>query len=127
LKLTREKYDQDSLTKFNKAIPIPNTISKEFVTKIILEHGIPEKILIDQSTNFLSEVFKNTCKLLKINKIQTTAYYPESNNALERSHRTSAEYLRYYVDEEQTDWDEWILFAMFTCNTTPRQDICPLN
>ena len=36
---------QDNLTKFSKAIPIPNqeanTISKEFVTKIILEHGIP--------------------------------------------------------------------------------------
>jgi len=114
---------QDSLTKFSKAIPIPNqeanTISKEFVTKIILEHGIPEKILTDQGTNFLSEIFKNTCKLLKINKIQTTAYHPESNGALERSHRTLAEYLRHYVNEDQTDWDEWIPFAMFTYNTTP--------
>jgi len=67
---------QDSLTKFSKAIPIPNqeanTVSKAFVTKIVLEHGIPEKILTDQGTNFLSEIFKNTCKLLKINKIQTT-------------------------------------------------------
>jgi len=64
---------QDNLTKFSKAMPIPNqeanTISKEFVTKIILEHGIPEKILTDQGTNFMSEIFKNTCKLLKINKI----------------------------------------------------------
>jgi len=114
---------QDSLTKFSKAIPIPNqeanTISKEFVTKIILEHGIPEKILTDQGTNFLSEIFKNTCKLLKINKIQTTAYHPESNGALERSHRTLAEYLRHYIDEDQTNWDEWIPFAMFTYNTTP--------
>jgi len=62
--------------------------SKEFVTKIVLKHGIPEKILTDQGTNFLSEIFKNMCKLLKINKIQTTAYHPESNGALERSHRT---------------------------------------
>jgi len=42
---------QDNLTKFSKAIPIPNqeanTISKEFVTKIVLKHGIPEKILTD--------------------------------------------------------------------------------
>src|SRR5436190_21161158 len=53
------------------------------------------------------------------NKIQTTAYHPESNGALERSHRTLAEYLRHYIDEDQTDWDEWIPFAMFTYNTTP--------
>jgi len=77
---------QDSLMKFSKAIPIPNqeanTISKEFVTKIVLEYGIPEKILTDQGTNFLSEIFKNTCRLLKINKIQTTAYHPESERCI---------------------------------------------
>jgi len=38
---------------------------------------------------------------------------------LERSHRTLAEYLRHYTNEDQTDWDEWISFAMFTYNTTP--------
>jgi len=63
------------------------------VTKIVFEHGMPEKILTDQGTNFTSEMFKNTCKLLKIEKIQTSAYHPESNGALERSHQTLAEYL----------------------------------
>jgi len=76
--------------------------------KSSFEHGIPEKNLTDKGTNFLSEVFKNTCKLLKINKIQMTT--SESNNALERSHRTLhrtlAEYLRHYVNEDQADWDE---------------------
>ncbi|KAL6255544.1 hypothetical protein P5V15_013884 [Pogonomyrmex californicus] len=51
----------------------------------------------DQGTNFTSELFKNTCKLLKIQKLQTTAYYPETNAALERSHRTLTEYLRHYI------------------------------
>jgi len=114
---------QDNLTKFSKAIPIPNqeanTISKEFVTKIVLEHGIPNKILTDQGTNFLSEIFKNTCKLLKIDKIQTTAYHPESNDALERSHCILSEYLRHYINKDQTDWDEWVPYAMFAYNTTP--------
>jgi len=66
----------------------------------------------------MSEIFKNICKLLKINKIQTTAYHPESNGALERSHRTLAEYIRH-INKDQTDWDEWIPFAIFTYNTTP--------
>jgi len=77
---------QDDLTKFSKAIPLPNqeatTVAKEFITKIICEHGIPETVLTDQGTNFLSEIFKNVCKLLRITKIQTTAYQPESNGAL---------------------------------------------
>jgi len=29
------------------------------------------------------------------------------------------EYLRHYINDEQTDWDEWIPYAMFTYNTTP--------
>jgi len=78
-------------------------VAKEFVTKIICEHGIPEIVLTDQGTNFLSEIFKNVCKLLKIAKVQTTAYHPESNGALERSHRTLSEYLRHYINEDQTD------------------------
>lgn len=114
---------QDCLTKFSKAIPLPNqeavTVAKEFVTKIVCDHGIPKKILTDQGTNFLSEVFKGICKLLKISKLQTTAYHPESNGALERSHRTLAEYLRHYVNDEQNNWDEWLPYAMFTYNTTP--------
>ena len=114
---------QDHLTKFSKAMPLPNqeanTVSKAFVTKIVLEYGIPECILTDQGTNFMSEVFKNTCKLLKIKKIQTTAYHPESNGVLERSHRTLAEYLRHFINKDQTDWDEWIPYANYTYNTTP--------
>lgn len=64
-------------------------------------------------------MFKDVCKLLKIEKIQTTAYHPESNEALELSHRTLDEYLRHYINADQTDWDEWIPYAMFTYNTTP--------
>jgi len=48
------------------------------------------------------------CKLLKIIKIQTITYDPESNEALERSHRTLAEYLQHYINK---DWDEWILYV----------------
>jgi hypothetical protein len=55
---------QDELSKFTVAIPIPRqdaeTVEQEFVTL-----GTPSKFLTDQGSNFLSEVFKNTCKMLK--------------------------------------------------------------
>jgi len=64
-------------------------------------------------------MFKNICKLLHINKIQTTAYHPESNGALKRSHRTLTEYLHHYINADQIDSDEWIPYAIFIYNTTP--------
>ena len=66
----------------------------------------------------MSEVFKNTCSLLKIKKIESTAFQPEFQGSIERSHRVLAEYLRHYVREDQIDWDSWVLFATDVYNTT---------
>jgi hypothetical protein len=43
---------------------------QEFVTHVILKLEKPNKILTDQGSNFQSEVFKNTCKILKVKKLQ---------------------------------------------------------
>lgn len=94
-------------------------IADALVTQIICKHGNPQKILTDQGSNFLSSLFKGVCKLLKIEKLQTTDYHPQANGALERSHKTLAEYLRHYTDNDQSDWDIWIRYAMFIYNTTP--------
>jgi hypothetical protein len=113
---------QDDLTKFMTAVPIPQqdaeTVAREFVTNVVLKMGAPRQLLTDQGTNFLSELFKSTCRMLKIKKIQTTAWRPESNGGLERSHRVLGEYLRHYVNEDQSNWDEWIPYAMYVYNTT---------
>jgi len=56
----------------------------------------------------MSILFKETCKLLRSEKILCSAFHPESNTGLWKSHRFFAEYLRHYVQEEQSDWDKWI-------------------
>jgi hypothetical protein len=64
----------------------------------------------------MSEVFKNTCKMLRIKKLQTTPFHPESNGSLERSHRVLKEYLRHYIREDQSNWDEWVPYAVYVYN-----------
>jgi len=59
----------------------------------------------DQGANFISEVFRNTCKILKIKKIQTTAFHPESQGGIERSNRELPEYLRHcQLASDQLGW-----------------------
>jgi len=115
---------QDDLSIFIIAIPIPQqyaeTNAKEFGLNVVLKFGAPAQILTDQGSNFLSDLFKNMFKILRIRKIQTTAFHPESNGGLERSHRVLAEYLRHYVRENQTSWDDWIPYAVYVYNTTVR-------
>lgn len=114
---------QDDLTKFVGAIPIPtqesDVIVREFTEKIVLQYGIPKSILTDQGANFLCDLLKGVAKLLGIKKLQTTAYHPETNGALEKNHCTFKEYLRNYINPERDDWDSWIPFGIYTYNTTP--------
>ena len=56
--------------------------------------------------------------MLRIRKIQSTAFHPKSQGSIERSHRVLAEYLRHYVKEDQMDWDEWVKFVTFAYNTS---------
>ena len=113
---------QDDLSKFLVALSIPQqdaeTVAREFVLNIVLKFGAPTQILTDQDSNFLNDLFKSMCKLLRFEKIQTTAFHPESNGSLERSHRVLREYSRHYVREDQTNWDEWIPYAVYVYNTT---------
>jgi hypothetical protein len=61
---------QDNLSKYIIAVPIEDitaeTAARNFVVEIVLKYGIPDKILTDQGTQFMGELFVNCCKLLRI-------------------------------------------------------------
>lgn len=114
---------QDDLTKYSIAHPIPSQeteiVARVFVEKFICIYGIPDQILTDQGTNFMSTLFTQICKLLKIKKLSTTAYHPQSNGALERFHKTLGEYLRNFSQSDSLNWDMWLPYLTFCYNTTP--------
>ena len=55
-------------------------------------------------------------KRFKIKKVRTTAFHPQSNGSLERSHHALGGFLKQYtiVDHE---WDEWLEIAILNYNT----------
>jgi transposase InsO family protein len=73
------------------------------VSNIVLRYGTPKILQTDRGSNFMSEEFLNTCKILKIKKIQSTVFHPESQGSIETSHRVLAEYFRHYVNEDQSN------------------------
>ncbi|KAL4083034.1 hypothetical protein QTP88_028364 [Uroleucon formosanum] len=112
---------QCDLTKFSIATPMANkesnTVAYHFVTSFVCIHGMPQSLVSDQGTEFLSRVFTETCKLIGIKHSTTSPYHPQANGALERSHRTLGEYLRHYVDVNQQNWDSYVPYAMFVYNS----------
>jgi len=111
---------QDDLTKYCAAYPIRSTTAEE--TSECLIHfislfGIPKYVLTDQGTNFTADIFKETCKFLKIKQLWSSPYHPQTQGALERSHSTLKEYLKSYVSENQDNWPRYVYTAMLAYNT----------
>lgn len=59
----------------------------------------------------------------KIKQFKTTAFYPQSNGSLERSHQVLIEYLKQFTDKKK-NWDEWVNAAMFSYNTSVHEETC---
>src|ERR1700722_18383740 len=111
----------DRLTRWPEAFAVTNQrakiIATLLMTEIIPRYGAPRTLLSDQGTNFLSKLCKKVYKLMKIHKLQTSAYFPSANGLVERFNHTIADMLSMYTRENQTDWDlfiPWVLFAYRT-------------
>jgi transposase InsO family protein len=73
----------DHLTSYPEAIPIRQITAEEcarvYATHITARHGSCSKLIIDQGRNFTSSFFRETCKILGVKQIFTTAYHPQAN------------------------------------------------
>ena len=82
----------DYLTKWPEAFTVPDqkaeTIARLLVNEIICCHGIPEELLSDRGTNFLSSVIQEICSLLGVKKINTSGYHPQTDGVVEKFNST---------------------------------------
>jgi len=105
----------DSFKKWAEAFPIRNkeaeTVAKVHVEQLFCRFGAPVSLLSDQGTEVDSSIMQNVCKLLKIDKLRTTAYKP-STNQVERLHRTLNSILAKTVDWNHRDLDSKLSHAM---------------
>lgn len=115
---------QDQLSKYSLAVPLCKTDSRTIATALIdhliTKFGAPKSILTDQGRNLTSSLIKNIAKKFQIKQIRTTAFRPQSNGSIERSHHVLTEYLKQYI-HDTNDWDQWISLAMFSYNTSTHE------
>ena len=102
----------DYFTKWAEMIPTADhraeTCAKTLVLKVFSRIGLPRSLQSDQGRDLLSELFAETCKILKIECTRTTLWRPQSDGMVERLNRTIGTMLRLYANKDQSDWDEWL-------------------
>ena len=82
----------DNFSKWLELLPLPSqtaeVTAQALVDQFCTRFGFPNQIVTDQGRNFESTLFKEVCKLLRIDKKRTTAYRPSANGQAERQNRT---------------------------------------
>lgn len=113
---------QCDLSKYVEAYPIENkeaeTVAKAFVNNFILRYGIPNTVLHDQGTEFMSSVFSEACKILGIKQLHSTSYHHQTLGGVENSHKNLGTYLRTQTAKYSQAWSSWVPFWCFCYNTT---------
>jgi hypothetical protein len=110
----------DRLTKMIHLIPCPNietpTVVDLFVDHVWKLHGLPDSIVSDRGSQFVSAFWKTLCHRLNITSRLSTAFHPESDGQTERFNAMIEQVLRGYVSYLQDDWKRLLAMVEFSIN-----------
>lgn len=98
----------DYFSKWPECWAIPDQEAKTIahcLEELIGRHGVPQALLADQGKKFECKVISEICKLLKIEKLITTAYHPQCDGQVERFNRTLGDMLATIAGNNKKEWD----------------------
>ena len=117
----------DHFSRYLVMVPLKNqtaeTVAKKLNRKYISIFGVPNIVLTDQGTNFLSNLMSDICKLYDITKLRTVAYWPQGNGRCERVHRTIKKMLSHYVNDTHTNWRKILPYIVAAYNNRPHSGV----
>jgi len=113
----------DRLTKFAHFVAVKHpytasTIAQLFMDNIVKLHGLPNSIVSDRDTIFVSVFWKELFKLYRVNLQLSTAYHPQSDGQTERVNQCLELYLRCAVQDSPKTWHSWLSLAQLWYNST---------
>ncbi len=89
-----------------------------FYAYVWKHHDLLEFFMSDQNTQFIFNVWKHMCKMLKINVKLSMVYHSEINDQIERINAVMKHYLQVFVNYMQNDWAKWLSEVKFIINNT---------
>lgn len=112
---------QDYFTKWVEAIPVRDASAatvESALLSVFSRLGMPRLLHSDQGSNFESEVVKNLCRSLGIEKTRTTPYHPQGDGMVERTNSTLLTMLRTSCMQAAGQWEENLPLLLFAYRTS---------
>ena len=114
----------DYATRYPEAVPLKN-IDTETVAEALLDLysriGVPEEVLSDLGTQFVSECMQEVSRLLSIRRLTTTPYHPICNGLTEKFNGTLKKMLRRLCADQPRQWYRFINPLLFAYREVPQE------
>ena len=112
----------DHFTKWVELIPTKTQEAKEvaqaFYDRIICRQGCPRRFLTDQGSCFKSNLVEHLCSLFQIQKIYSSAYFPQGDGTAERFMRSLNDALSILSRHHPEDWPAFVQGVAFAYNSS---------
>ena len=114
----------DYATRYPEAVPLKK-ITTEAVAEALLDIysrvGIPEEVLTNQGTQFMSECMQEVSRLLSIKGLTSTPYHPICNRLVERWNETLKSMLKMLFQDQPKQWQRLIKPVLFAYREVPQE------
>ncbi len=87
-----------------------------FYAHVWKHHDLLEFFMFDQDTQFIFDVWKHMCKMLKINVKLSMIYHSEIDDQIKKVNAVMKHYLQVFVNYMQNDWAKWLSEVKFIVN-----------
>ena len=114
----------DFATRYPEAVPL-KTITTEAVAEALVNLysriGIPEEILSDMGTQFLSECLEEVSRLLSIRRLTLSPYHPVCNRLVEKFNGMLKMMLKRLCSKQPRQWHRYINPLLFAYRGVPQE------
>lgn len=93
-----------------------SNLAQMFRQNIMRLHGIPIDLISDRGSIFNSKFWRSFLDGLGVKPNFSTAFHPQSDGQTERVNQVLEQYLRHYVDYDQSNWSNLLDLAEFAYN-----------
>ena len=129
-KMSRARYFvnmSDLLTNYAVTVALQDmtaaTVANAIIDEWMMKFKAPDVIYTDRGLNFNSELMQDVCRIFMIEKTRTTPYHPQGNGHVERFNKVIAETHSKNCAEKKQEWDVYLPYINFVCNTTVHRTI----
>jgi hypothetical protein len=112
----------DYFTKWTEVVPPRNMTHREVINfvqeHIIHRFGVPQSLITNQGSSFMSHQFKEFARTMKIGLLNSSPYYAQANGQAKSSNKTLIKLIKKKIEESPRGWHETLSEALWAHRTS---------